>query len=63
MIAPVTHVIAFQDNTGFLWTRPDTGRPVNLKLGMMAGTSPSVAGLPGGGYVIAFQDNTGFLWT
>jgi hypothetical protein len=56
-------VVAFQANTGQLginsngtvdeWT--DTG------LGMMAGTSPSVAALPNGTYVVAFQANTGHL--
>src|SRR5581483_8775641 len=29
--------------------------------GMMAGTSPSITGLPGGGYEMAFQANTGRL--
>ena len=31
-------------------------------LGMMAGTSPSIAGLRNGSYVIAFQANTSNLW-
>jgi hypothetical protein len=30
---------------------------------MMAGTSPSIAALSGGGFEVAFQDNTGSLWT
>jgi hypothetical protein len=51
-------VIAFQANTGSLWSA--TG---DLRLGMMPGTSPAMARLPGGGYQIAFQANTGSLWT
>jgi hypothetical protein len=31
-------------------------------MGMMAGTSPSIAVLPNGSYVIAFQANTSNLW-
>jgi hypothetical protein len=30
---------------------------------MMAGTSPSITGLSGGGFQAAFQANTGSLWT
>jgi hypothetical protein len=30
---------------------------------MLAGTSPSIAALPSGGYEVAFQANTGNLWT
>ena len=57
------YVIAFQANTGNLWVQPDAAASVDLELGMMAGTSPSVTGFPGGGYLIAFQANTGHLWT
>jgi hypothetical protein len=42
-------MIAFQANTGYLWTVSDTGAHADHRLGMMDGTSPSVAGLPGGG--------------
>ncbi|MDX6245108.1 MAG: hypothetical protein QOE76_2831 [Frankiales bacterium] len=53
---------AFQANTGNLWTvgSADNG---DHHLGMMAGTSPSIAVLPSGGYEVAFQANTGNLWT
>ena len=34
-----------------------------LGLGMMAGTSPAITALSGGGYEVAFQANTGELWT
>ena len=61
-VVPPSHIAqgAFQANTGNLWVvgadnRGDTG------LGMMAGTSPSIAGLPGG-WQAAFQANTGALW-
>jgi hypothetical protein len=30
---------------------------------MMHGTSPSIAGLSGGGFEVAFQANTGSLWS
>ena len=30
---------------------------------MLAGTSPAIAALPGGGYKVAFQANTGDLWS
>jgi hypothetical protein len=55
-------VVAFQANTGHLWTvgGDDHG---DWGLGMMAGTSPSIIALPGGGYEVAFQANTGNLWT
>ncbi|MFN8077265.1 MAG: S1 family peptidase [Kineosporiaceae bacterium] len=60
--AGLLHSIAFQANTTNLWTagRPGTG---DRRLGMMAGTSPSVVSLPGGGWQAAFQANTGNLWT
>ena len=50
--------IAFQANTGQLWTVPDHG---NSGDGMMAGTSPSITAV-GSGYTVAFQANTGDLW-
>ncbi len=36
--------------------------PADLGQGMMAGTSPSIAASPGGGYQVAFQANTGNLY-
>jgi hypothetical protein len=56
------YVVAFQANTGNLWTVGADNRG-DWGLGMMAGTSPSIAVLPGGGYEVAFQANTGNLWT
>ncbi|MDB4941676.1 MAG: hypothetical protein JWP97_1210 [Labilithrix sp.] len=53
---------AFQANTGDLWT-VGTGGNRDWKLGMMAGTSPSITALPDGRYEVAFQANTGELWT
>ena len=58
-----TPVVAFQANGGTLWTYALTGGYQNTTMGMMSGTSPSVAALPGGGYVIAFQASKGELWT
>ena len=60
VVPPIT--AAFQANTTDLWlvgenNQDDTG------FGMLPGTSPSICGLPGGGYQIAFQANTGHLWT
>ncbi len=54
--------IAFQANTGILWSTGPAGIQ-NLGLGMMAGTSPSLAKLANGQYIIAFQSNNGQLWT
>jgi hypothetical protein len=39
-----------------------TGAVTNTKGGMLKGTSPSIAALPGGGYEAAFQANNGVLW-
>jgi Ca2+-binding RTX toxin-like protein len=54
--------IAFQADTGSLWTNRDGA----LNLGMMAGTSPSIdnlcCALSGNGGEIVFQANTGELW-
>ena len=56
-------MIAFQANTGNLWVNDGTPQSgTDTMLGMMAGTSPSIAVLPGGRYVIAFQANTSNLW-
>ena len=54
--------VAFQANTGNLYTYSPSSGAVNLALGMMPGTSPGVAAV-NGGYEIAFQANTGSLWT
>jgi len=54
--------VAFQANTSNLWTVGPGGRN-DWRLGMMSGTSPSIAALKGGGYQVAFQANTGNLWT
>jgi hypothetical protein len=53
--------IAFQANTTSLWV-VGPGGSGDQHLGMMAGTSPSIARLAGGGYEVAFQANTGHLW-
>ena len=53
--------IAFQANTGDLWTAGTAGDQ-DWKLGMMAGTSPAIAGLSDGSYEVAFEANTTSLW-
>ncbi len=53
--------IAFQANTADLWTTGMWGAH-DTNLGMMPGTSPSLA-VVNGGYQVAFQANTGRLWT
>ena len=55
--------IAFQANTGHLWTCGDPRSCQDKGLGMMAGTSPAITSLLGGGYEIAFQANPGNLWS
>src|SRR4051794_5365058 len=57
--------IAFQANTGNLWTWTIDNPGRDTGMGMMAGTSPSVAPMSGVGsdHPIAFQANTGRLWT
>jgi hypothetical protein len=55
------HEVAFQASTGHLWVE-GSGGTGDTGLGMAAGTSPSIAGLPGGGYEVAFQASTGHLW-
>jgi N-acetylmuramoyl-L-alanine amidase len=54
--------VAFQANTGALWT-VGSALNQNWSLGMMPGTSPTIAALAGGGFEVAFQANTGALWT
>ena len=63
--------VAFQANTGSLWTYSDEGSAGsgsrgyrNWNLGMSAGTSPSITVTYSlGGAEIAFQANSGDLWT
>ncbi|RAG86418.1 hypothetical protein DN069_06275 [Streptacidiphilus pinicola] len=56
--------IAFQANSGDLWTTPGTTVGTDLHLGMMAGTSPSITRNYNNSshFGIAFQANTGDLW-
>jgi glycosyl hydrolase family 16 len=49
-------ISAFQSNAGELWLLLPTEYD-NEKLGMAAGTSPSVTGLEGGGYAVAIETN------
>jgi hypothetical protein len=55
--------VAFQANTGSLWTYTSAVVSTNLSLGMATGTSPSITTLANGKIQIAFQANTGQLWT
>ena len=57
--------IAFQANTGTLWSTGVGGDPSHHEWGkdMMAGTSPSIARISNGQYEVAFQANTGNLST
>jgi surface antigen len=52
--------LAFQANTNELIAFGGSATS-NTGQGMMPGTSPSIAALPGGGYEMAFQANTGNL--
>jgi hypothetical protein len=57
--------VAFQANTGSLWT-VGAGGGADFHGDWGLGTynaSPAIAGLTGGGYEVAFQANTGDLWT
>jgi hypothetical protein len=58
---PTPYEVAFQSSSGDLWTvgASDT----NWGLPVMAGTSPSITTLSGGGYEVAFQATSGDLWT
>ena len=59
-----TMEIGFQASSGDLWTWTIDNPGSNLGMGMMAGTSPSVAAsAAGANHEIAFQANTGYLWT
>jgi hypothetical protein len=61
--------ITFTESNLFFAASPDSqnslwvvGGPGDMNLGMMAGTSASIAALPGAGWQAAFQANTGDLW-
>jgi surface antigen len=56
------NTVAFQADDGDLWTVRSAGDK-NWRLGMMKGTSPSIAATPGDGYEVAFQADNGDLWT
>ena len=56
------YAVAFQANTGNLWTVGAENRG-DWKLGMQRATRPSIVALPAGGFEVAFQANTGNLWT
>jgi Ca2+-binding RTX toxin-like protein len=60
-----TMQIAFQADTGDLWTWTIGDPGSNTGLGMRAGTNPSVtpSASSGSNHQIAFQANTGALWT
>ncbi len=53
----------FQANNGAMYQYSSTNGPASTGQGMMAGTSPSITALPGGGYQMAFQANNGALIT
>jgi hypothetical protein len=53
--------VAFQANTGSLWT-VGAESPGAWNLGMKTNTSPAITSL-GSSYEVAFQANTGSLWT
>ena len=52
---------AFQANTGHLWVAGSEPPTQDLRLKMMAGTSPSLTALGGGGWQVAFQADSGNL--
>jgi hypothetical protein len=54
--------VAFQASNGDLYLYSSASGETKLGLGMMAGTSPSIAA-SGSGFEVAFQANTGDLWT
>ena len=56
-----SYEVAFQASTANLWTTGSYGSR-DWGLGMMRGTSPSIAALRDGGYEMALQANTGSLW-
>jgi hypothetical protein len=55
-------VAAFQAVGGDLWSVGTAGW-TDWKVGVAAGTSPAVVGLPNGGYEIAFQGSGNDLWS
>jgi len=60
---PNGYEAAYQDNsTAHYLGVYGTWGSGSLGYGMKAGTNPSIAALPGGGWMVAFQANTGYLW-
>ena len=59
---PSGYEVAFQANNGNLYSFSSTSGATEYQLGMMPGTSPSIAALSSGGYEMAFQANTGDLF-
>jgi hypothetical protein len=59
--ANLPYEVAFQANTGSLWTDGGVGTG-NQGLGMLAGTSPSITRYNTAGYETAFQGGNGDLW-
>ncbi|HEX5402368.1 MAG TPA: G1 family glutamic endopeptidase [Pseudonocardiaceae bacterium] len=56
-------MVAFQANTGSLWTyTSSSGAANNLALGMNPDSSPSITQLASGSSEIAFEANTSALW-
>jgi len=55
--------VAIQANTGDLYTYNSNGTSQHVTLGMMAGTSPSIAPLSNASFEVAIQANTGDLYT
>lgn len=52
--------VAFQANTGVMWSYSPTSGGFNTNQGMMAGTNPAIA-YASGSYWVAFQSNVGQL--
>lgn len=61
--ATAAPMIAFQANTGELFTYSATGGIKDTTEGMSPGTSPGIAALGAGAYAMAFTANTGELFT
>ncbi len=60
--SPAGYQVAFQANTGALWTVGTAGNTA-WSLGIKARTSSSIAVLSTGGFEVAVQTNGGDLWT
>jgi hypothetical protein len=57
-----TFKVAFQANTGVLWTQDLAVGGVPTGAAMAAGTSPALTSLSGGGFEIAVHGTNGHLW-